>query len=142
LVRIDTSLALGTVLDQWPLQENGIFQSAFAVVEGASLVGAGPLLVDFEINGNPVTGGQISLTAGGTGSIINGATATADNTFEVGDTLSVVTSGTPLGSGVVNIVAQMQRVLNPGEYRLTQVNENRITIDHPAATAGFVVLVG
>ena len=59
-----------------------------------------------------------------------------------GDLLRLVTTGTPLAAGVMTVWAQLQRGLNAGEYKLTQVNENRINIDHAADATGFVVLVG
>jgi len=140
LLDIDTANPVGPVLLSRPLGFNGILLSAFAQVAEAALAGAGQA-VDFLINAAPVTGGTVTLAAAPLGTVIPGAIATAANTFVAGDLLDVVTAGVPM-VGKVSIVAQMQRTLNVGEYRLTQVNENRITIDHPAPTAGFVVLIG
>lgn len=140
LLDIETSNPVGPVLLGRPLGFNGILLSAFAQVEETALAGAG-MLIDFLLNAVPVTGGTVTLAGAPLGTVIPGAVATTPNTFAAGDVLDVVTSGVPM-VGKVSIVAQMQRTLNTGEYRLTQVNENRITIDHPAATAGFVVLVG
>lgn len=152
LVRLDTALAIGPALTGWPVAFNGDILSTYAVVEGPPLVGAGPLTVDFVIDktpggGGPVSlgGGTITLAASPTGLFIPGTPVVPPNVFVAGatpDVLDVVTTGTPLASGIVQVGIRVQRTLNPGEYRLTQVNENRITIDHPSAITGFVVLVG
>jgi hypothetical protein len=141
LAQVDATLAAGAALTGWPLPFNGSILSTFAVVEGAALPGGG-LSVDFDINGTPVTGGDIPLVVTPTGGIINGNPVTASNVFAAGDLINLTTVGAPLAGGRVKVWANMLRTLNAGEYRLTQVNENRVTIDHPAATAGFAVLVG
>ena len=154
LVRVDASLALGAVMSGFPIEFDGNILSTFAVVEGAPL-GAGTSLdiqlgIDKTASGGglvPVSGGLISLLpAAPTGAVVPGNPVTGANVF-VGtgltpDVLEVSSSGTPLASGFSQIWAKMQHTLNPGEYRLTQVNDNRITIDHAGPIAGFVVLVG
>lgn len=153
LVRLDTSLGIGPVLTGYPLEFNGDILTTFAVVEGIPLGGGGPLNVDFVIDQTPsggapvpVTGGTIVLGPTATGVVIPGAPVTATNVFTgtgaTPDLLNVLTTGAPLAGGIVQVWIKAQRTLNPGEYRLTQVNENRITIDHPVPTSGFVVLVG
>lgn len=141
LVQIDATNAIGAALTGWLAPFNGSFLNTYAAVENVALPGGG-LNVEFDIAGTPVTGGDIPLAAAAIGDIINGNPVTANNVFNAGDAINITTTGAPLGGGSVKVWANMLRSLNTGEYRLTQVTENRITIDHPVPTAGFVVLIG
>jgi len=144
LARVDMTLPIGPVLLGYPLEFNGVILSTFGIVEGLPPGAGGPLPIDFLINAVPVTGGTIvAAPALPTGTLVPGTPVTGDNVFVVGDILDILATGVPHApAGALNLWMQAQHTLNAGEYRLTQVTENRITIDHASAVTGFVVLVG
>lgn len=111
----------------------------FSVAE--SVTGAPDITFDLLINGTPVTGGVITLSGPqGVGDVLNATPITADNQFADTDLIQLrsQTVATPLaGSLTAMIVTQRD-----GYYYLNHVNENRVTVNHPVAKAGFAVVVG
>lgn len=100
----------------------------------------------------PVTGGGIAIPAGGhaQGAFFAGAAVTAANIFSqqlavgvgVEDDIVVSATGPTPDTGALDIFIVVERSLQPGQYRLVHVNDNRFNVEHPGLTAGSVIAVG
>lgn len=131
-----------------PLDQGGFVAPFDGFVEGAYLsvmegvTGAPSFTYQPTINGTPVTGGLVMVTGPlSMGAIVNGSAVTAANKFTAGQTVRMrLNAGTivPTG-GSVNLFLRIRRA----DYCFIQhVTENRVTVTHPEARTGFVVLVG
>lgn len=138
-----TSLAGTTVLHEWIATYRGSVVDLLATVSEA-ITGTPDFTVDITIGGTPMTGGDIAVTATQTlGTRLSGGTPTADNEFEVGDSVQMrITMNTAPTAGALILSLDTQRALRTGQYLMQHVDENRVVITHPAQQAGFATIVG
>ena len=95
------------------------------------------------INAAPITGGIVTVPIGPPGAYIAGTPVTAGNLFVAGDLIDVIIStGAPITAGAVDVILIVQRTLNSGQYLLEHASDNQLVITHPAAQAGFAIIVG
>jgi hypothetical protein len=120
---------------------DGFVIGAYLVVAEA-ITGAPNFVYQPTINGTPVTGGLVSVTGPlATGAIVNSTPVTAANKFLAGQTVRTrlnVGNVVPTG-GSVSLFLQVRKA---DHCFILHVNENRVTVTHPEARTGFVVLVG
>jgi hypothetical protein len=131
-----------------PADHGGFVAPFDGFVEGAylsvaeALTGAPNFIYQPTINNVPVTGGLVSVTGPlATGIIVNSSTVTAANKFLNGQTVRVRLNAGNVApaAGSVNLFLRVRRA----DYCFIQhINENRVTVTHPEARTGFVVLVG
>jgi hypothetical protein len=131
-----------------PADHGGFVAPFDGFVEGAylsvmeALTGAPSFVYQPTINAAPVTGGLVSVTGPlATGIVVNSTAVTAASKFTAGQTvrLRLNAGNVAPAAGSVNLFLRVRRA----DFCFIQhINTNRVTITHPEARAGFVVLVG
>jgi len=126
------------------LPYNGTIIRTFAVSEGAL---TGPVDLTFQFTKNAVAltpEGDIAVTAAQVrGDELAGAGIPTSPNFLAGELLDVdVVVTTPPADGALELYAELERTLQPTEFRLTHINSNRLQIDFAAPTQGFAILAG
>lgn len=120
---------------------DGFIEGAYLSVMEA-LTGAPNFVYQPTINGTPVTGGLVSVTGPlATGAIVDSTAVTAANKFTAGQTVRARLNAGNVAptAGSVNLFLRVRRA---DHCFIQHVNENRVTITHPEARTGFVVLIG
>jgi len=146
LGRMPTSgLAPGQVRNGLALPQNGDLLRTFAICE-APISGPVDFTIQFTLAGTPLTPeADIAVnSAQARGDEVAGAAiATGNGVFQAGDALdidAVVNTAPP--DGALEVYAEINRTLQPDEYRVEHVNDNRIQVIFAQDTAGFAILVG
>jgi len=127
----------------WVFPYNGAIVGAQVAVDD-SVIGPLNITVDFDINGNPITGGTVLVPGGSPpGLVFPGLPITGANLFTPSDALGIsVSVDAPVVSGNMDVFLVLQRTLNTGEYLLQHATENRVIVTHPAAVSGYAVVIG
>jgi hypothetical protein len=130
----------------WTFPYAGTIIAAQVAVDDP-IIGPTILTVDFDINGTPLTGGQVPVPGGSPPGLVfpMAVPITGNNAFNptVPDFLGIsVSVDAPVIAGSIDVFLVLQRTANAGEYLLQHANENRVIVTHPAAQAGYAVVVG
>lgn len=159
LGRIDTALLGPGPIAISPVRFEGRILETLAQsptgIPGALFTDTLTFAIDSTASGGgvvPVTGGAITIPAGGhpQAAFFPGAPVTAANVFSqqlatgpgVEDLIVVSATAPTPDVGGLDIFIVVERSLQPGQYRLVHVNDNRFNVEHPGLTAGSVIVVG
>jgi len=158
LGHVDLSiLASGVSSIVFPVRSEGRILETFAMaptpISGPGTTATFDWAIDSTPSGGglvPVVGGTVLVPSGGhpQGTTFPGGPVTAANVFSqhsglgVEDFIVVTVPTNVPSAGRVDMFMVVERSLQPGQYRLVHINDNRFNVEHPALTTGSVIIVG
>lgn len=153
--RSDHALVVPGLVAQLPARFEGRLLEVYGISTNG-LTPSGGDIYQWEIDATPSGGGIVPVVGGALaipgpllpGAILQGTSPTSANIFGQkgggGSEDIIRVTATPSGPGVgaIDLYAVAERSLQPGQYTLQHITDDRFVVTLYAPTAGYVILVG